>query len=381
MIKAIFNILLIAVVVVDAVHVHSDEVFQSRKYVCPPCYHVENIFETKAYHADGVCPICGMNLIEQPSGEESQPSLHLGSGNFNFNSKRSGVSFPIIVFYHKPKGYNKDSKVLMVIPGGGRNAWVYRDSWVAISEKYNVLVITPYYPEKDYDYAAYNHAGLVSGIEFKNYTVSKHNGRINKYHVSDEGVTIGEPSPSNAWLFRDFDDIFDQVIHLADSNRQSYDIFGHSAGAQILHRMALFYTGSKAERIIASNSGAYTLANLESNYPFGVKGTQFQKNSFKKVFSQKVTLLVGENDNNLEQRGTMLHTPFLDKQGLGRLSRGKAFYKHLVSSAKKADSELNWGFCMVEGVGHDNRKMGQAAAKLLYSSEKCIAKMSIDVKK
>ncbi len=32
---------------------------------------------------------------------------------------------------------------------------------------------------------------------------------------------------------------------------------------------------------------------------------------------------------------------------------------------------------MVEGVGHDHRKMGQAAARRLYDGQKCTTKMSI----
>ncbi|MEJ2446094.1 MAG: hypothetical protein P8Y42_22030 [Exilibacterium sp.] len=319
-----------------------------------------------------------MNLIEEPLVKKGvMPDLHVGSGNFQFNSQRSGEKAPITVFYHMPKKYTPDTKILLVVPGAGRNAWDYRDSWVDLSEKYNVLVVSPSYSEEAYDYAAYHLAGIVTGIEFKNYTVSKVNGRINKYHVADKDVITGEVTPPNAWLFRDFDDIFNQVVHLANSNRQNYDVFGHSAGGQILHRMAIFYTESKADRIIASNSGSYTLPSFESEYPFGVKGTTLQKKSFTKVFSQNLTVLVGEQDNDTEKRGTMLHTSSLDRQGLGRLSRGKTFYNESRRSANEFGSELEWGFCMVEGVGHDHRKMGQAAARRLYDGQKCTTKMSI----
>ena len=65
-------------------------------------------------------------------------------------------------------------------------------------------------------------------------------------------------------------------------------------------------------------------------------------------------------------------TPVLDRQGLGRLSRGKYFYKESMNTAKEISSEIDWDFCMVKGVGHESRKMGGAAAKLLYGGNKCI---------
>ena len=37
-----------------------------RGFVCPPCYHVDNLFQTEIYDHDGQCPICGMSLIEEP---------------------------------------------------------------------------------------------------------------------------------------------------------------------------------------------------------------------------------------------------------------------------------------------------------------------------
>ena len=44
-------------------------------------------------------------------------------------------------------------------------------------------------------------------------------------------------------------------------------MFGHSAGAQILHRMVLFAPGSRADRIVAANSGFYTLADPDQALP------------------------------------------------------------------------------------------------------------------
>lgn len=378
MIKTLFNLVLLLVLLSSAWQAHSDDALSNRKYVCPPCYHVDNIFETQSYHDDGTCPICGMSLIEQPFSEIGSPStIHFGSGNFNFNSMRSGSPSLITVFYHKPVNYNSESRIVLIIPGAGRNAWEYRDSWVELSEKYNVLVASPFYPEEDYDYAAYHNAGITIDIKFNNFTVSEVDGRVNKYYVADRDVVAGDATQAEAWLFSDFDGIFDQVVRLTESDRKVYDIFGHSAGGQILHRMAIFHSSSKVDRIIASNSGSYTLPSLDEQYPFGLKGTDFKQKGLPDIFSSKLTLLVGEQDNDEESRGTMLHTPSLDKQGLGRLSRGKSFYNESKKLARELGSNFAWGFCVVEDVGHEHKKMSKAAAKLLYGDQQCLAKMSI----
>lgn len=68
----------------------------------------------------------------------------------------------------------------MVIPGAGRNGDDYRDTWIETSEKYGVLIISPSYPEKDYNYGDYHLGGIVKnldlskGISFKKGTNQVH---------------------------------------------------------------------------------------------------------------------------------------------------------------------------------------------------------------
>jgi len=65
----------------------------------------------------------------------------------------------------------------------------------------------------------------------------------------------------------------------------------------------------------------------------------------------------------------MLHTPNADAQGLGRFERGKYFYSQSQKLAKSAKAPFNWQLKPVKGVGHDHRKMGVAAAELLYGKK------------
>jgi len=79
--------------------------------------------------------------------------------------------------------------------------------------------------------------------------------------------------------------------------------------------------------------------------------------------------LLGESDDETEKRSTMLHTPSADAQGLGRLERGQYFYSQSQKLARSAKTHIDWQLKSVEGVGHDYRKMGVAAAELLYGDK------------
>lgn len=344
------------------------------QYVCPPCPHVSDIITTKRYQHDGQCSVCGMNLIElneqsiisqaiTEKNSQATTNLHVGSGNFNFITTK-GVN--ISVFYHKPKAFGSDSKILLVIPGAGRGAWEYRDYWRENAEKYNVLILSPSYSENDYDYAAYHLGGILSSITFTNFITKAHQGRVNKYIIADEDLLKGEAVNASGWLFNDFDRIFELAVKTTHSNIKSYDIFGHSAGGQIISRMAIFKPASKAHRMISANAGSYTLPNMDVQFPLGLKNTEFKVNTFKQVYSTKLTLLVGELDNDHETKGTLLHTPQLDKQGLGRLSRAKTFFNASKAQAELLKMEFNWQINIAQGIGHDSKAMSDVAAKLLY---------------
>ena len=136
----------------------------------------------------------------------------------------------------------------------------------------------------------------------------------------------------------------------------------------MLHRFAIFLPNSKADRIIAANSGSYTLPVHDLGLPFGLKGSPVTEGDLARCFAANLTLLIGEKDNEQEMRGTMLHTPIVDQQGLGRLSRGKYFFRVSRERAEELSVPFNWKLKIVEGVGHDNRGMGEAAARLLYEA-------------
>ena len=301
------------------------------------------------------------------SSEHSRtPKLEQGEGSYSIQLG-SGVSVKNIdIFYYLPKKFNEETSVIIVIPGAGRNANDYRDSWISNAEKYNLLVLSPSYPKKDFDFAAYHLGGVVNQLELKDPEIERVNGRITKYRMNDENLSFSFVKDTNQWIFDDFDKIFSSVKPMLGAKKTSYDLFGHSAGGQLLHRYAIFKKGTNANRIVAANSGFYTLPDQDTAFPFGLSGTSVVEKDMGQAFTNRLILLLGEFDNASETRGTMLHTPKSDSQGLGRYERGLYFFNKSQEIAKSSSFEFNWQQVTVPGVGHDYRKMGDAAAKLLY---------------
>jgi hypothetical protein len=304
-------------------------------------------------------------------GDVERPEFNFkkGSGSYEIQLNSLDPNGNIEIHYYMPSSFSEDTSVIIVIPGSGRNANDYRDSWVQSAEKYNLLVLSPSYPKGDYDYAAYGLGGVVKELNLKNPKIERLNGRISKYRMNDEDIEFSFVNNKSDWIFGDFDKIFGSVRSIVGSKQINYDLFGHSAGGQILHRYAIFNSSSKANRIVAANADFYTLPDASVRFLFGTLGTPLSQNDINTSFASKLVVLLGESDNRTETRGTMLHTLSADAQGLGRFERGKYFYAQSREFAQSAKAPFNWQVKSVKGVGHDYREMGVAAAELLYGKK------------
>jgi hypothetical protein len=294
----------------------------------------------------------------------AQLKIDEGSGQFNILGGIGHEQDTIQVFYHKPKSFNSNSKILLVIPGAGRNADDYRDSWIEASEKHSVLIVSPSYAEKQYNFGDYHLAGVVKVLDLQT-GISFEKGS-NRVHMDESVDRFRINSNSEQWLFHDFDRLFVMVVKKVGSTQKGYDIFGHSAGGQILHRFALLFPNSKANRVLASNAGSYTLPDFNAAFPFGLKDVNLKKSLLKKSFKKNLVVFLGEEDNEHETGGLILRSPTMDKQGTHRFSRGNYFYNKSKAKAKELNANFNWKLHVVSGVGHNQKEMVKAAALYLY---------------
>jgi len=331
-------------------------------YVCPPC---GCDADGREFAGPGTCPACGMSL--QPQDPPFEPEELVPGATLFYTSGGMGHEDAHIgVHTFLPRSYTRNSPILLILPGDGRNGADYRDAWIGTAEDSGVLVAALSYPEEFYDFAAYQMGGVIRNIRVRNLPVGPDGDMPSIIRLRDEDISFDLNPKPETWLFNDFDRIFRLVASMAGSERTSYDLFGHSAGGQILHRAVLFSPNLRADRIVAANAGQYTQPEPGLPLLIGMKDTGMTEASLRESFGRELILLLGEKDNGPDAGGTLLRTPQLDRYGVYRLERGRRFFAAATERSRAIRSEFNWSLITVPDVGHDFRAMSRAAARRLY---------------
>ena len=339
-------------------------------YKCPPC---EQSCDALTFEKAGTCPHCGMPLVPgrptpEPAAERevslSALASHRGRGFFKVQGGPGHSDQALRVYFYVPKDFTPDSQVVLVIPGAGRNADRYRDTWIDAADRKHLLILSPEYPKSAYGFEDYHLCGVLSGSNLAD-TVVRRKGS-NHAFLDEDRFRYDLVTQRERWIFGDFDRIVAIATRALRSRQKGYDVFGHSAGGHILHRLALFGGSSQAARILAANPSFYTLPDLRTRYPFGLAGTGLGKEDLRRAFARRLVVFLGEFDNASETGGTFLRSTSADKQGLHRLARGRFFFEQARATAARLGYDFNWQLHVVPKVGHDQSRMGRAAASYLF---------------
>jgi hypothetical protein len=300
---------------------------------------------------------------ETSSVRDRPPHIPAGTGQFTMPGGIGHEDHMITVHTYRPRNFTGRSSILIVVPGSGRNGDDYRDTWIPFADAKGLLVASPSYPEQQYDQAAYQMGGAI-----RNLSVGKPLPRssASAVYLRDEDLHFDLNPDRQQWLYPDFERLFGLLRRATGSTQHGYDLFGHSAGGQILHRQVLLFPQSRARRVIAANAGFYTLPDLGAPPPTGLAGLGLDEQSLRLSFARPLTVLLGEADNDPERGGQHLHTPTIDLQGDNRLARGKFFHAFAMERARELRTPLKWQLRTAPGIGHDYRAMSRVAAGLLY---------------
>src|SRR4051812_25484363 len=98
------------------------------------------------------------------------------------------------------------ARVLIVMPGAQRNASDYLDDWLGTSIARSTIVLVPELPRDQFSEDTYNLGGVV-----------------------DEN---GDDTDPSTWTYGFIERLFAKVVESSGSDAATYDLFGHSAGAQ-----------------------------------------------------------------------------------------------------------------------------------------------------
>gem|GEM_PF-320886 len=266
--------------------------------------------------------------------------LKNGSDSFVIYAYKDSKKKSIKVWTYKPERWKDQDKMVFVMHGGGRNANDYLAAWIDLAETKNLLVIAPEFENK-----------------LSNYT-------MNDYQEGNLPTYFGTKNPKGEWAFSVVENIFDHIKATNTINNSSYDIFGHSAGGQFIHRMVMLMPESRIQTAIAANAGLYTFPNHNLKYPYGMENVEYNNVLLQKAFERNLVILTGELDND-PKLGTFTTTDLAMDQGINRLERGANFFIASRKHARANDLPFNWEIDTVLNTGHDYRKMSEQSIKWL----------------
>jgi pimeloyl-ACP methyl ester carboxylesterase len=247
--------------------------------------------------------------------------------------KFSAAGVEIKVFIYRPPDCANPS-LLFVFHGLNRKAESVRKKAVKIAQNACLMVFAPLFDKDRFPNWRYHRAGV---------------------------VRKGEVQPVSRWTAPIFHDLLDLARKLTRKETGSRNVklylFGHSAGAQFLSRIAAYSPPLNVDRIIIANPSVYVAPLLSVSAPYGFAGvfpSVQAQHKLKAYLSLPITIYLGQQDtgdkNLVKNKSAM-------QQGLNRLDRGRKIFRLARDIARQHGWPFKWQLVEVAGVGHSSRGM------------------------
>jgi len=259
----------------------------------------------------------------------SEPAAPSGVTAFTFDSWDGPA---LKVYAVEPDGLAPDAPVVFVMHGVNRNADDYRDNWIDLANQYGFRIYAP-----EFSRAAFPGAEL--------------------YNLGG----VGTDAPS---AYAAIEPLFADLVASRGVTAPGYAIFGHSAGAQFVHRFVCFAKPQHLDLAIAANAGWYTFPDDDAEWPYGLGGIDADACDPASWMQQTMLVMLGDQDKDPKDPN-LRTTPEAMQQGATRFERGLRFYNAAETGATALGVDLRWRYRIVPGVAHDNRGMALAAAPVI----------------
>ncbi len=277
-------------------------------------------------------------LMETLLDEPAQPARAVEADtHFRFDGW-SGP--PLQVWLALPEAVTADTPVLFVMHGVNRDASRYRDEWSALARSAGFIAVVP-----EFDAASFPGA--------------------RSYNLGNMLDAAGDPQPRDRWSFAVVEALFDHVKAMTGTQVERYSMYGHSAGAQFVHRYVMFMPEARLAQAVAANAGWYTVPEAGTPFPYGLDGSPLSPQELAQALGRRLSVLLGTADVDPAYPNLRRTTEAM-AQGPHRLARGQYFHRRALAAASALGVDLAWRLQLVEGVAHDNAAMASPAAALLF---------------
>jgi hypothetical protein len=268
-----------------------------------------------------------------------------GFGKVTFEAK-AGNS--LVALTYRSSSFDPEyDPIWFVMHGASRDVERYIEAAAPVAERYDALAIAIHFPRQDYPTS-------------DDYTLSIYEpGSINRWR--DPGET----------LYAEIEYVYAAVRATLGGGQTGYYLFGHSAGAQFVHRLLTFLPGNHVIGAVAANAGWYTLPTAEdSRYesmPYGLVGGPVAPGDLSRFFAMRFVVMAGEHDTTTAADDDLVRgTPEAEAQGATRLERGLHYYATADRQASSLGAHLAWVVSIVPKAAHDAGQVIDSAGFLTF---------------
>jgi poly(3-hydroxybutyrate) depolymerase len=267
--------------------------------------------------------------------------LHEGLGSFVFSHGAATMLPSIRVFFFRPKSSVRDARIVIAMHGLDRAASDFRDVLVEQAGRTGQIVLVPEFDAAQFpDVYAYNHGNV-------------------RRPPPNETVF-----PRDLWNFGIIDRLFEHVRTAVGSDRETFGLFGISAGAQFVLRYLALTEATAVDAAVAANSGWYMLPDLAVDYPAGMGGLNLDESYLRRYLGRRVIVLLGDADTD-SAAADLARSEAAMAQGPHRLARGLWHFEHCKQIANQLGARFGWELKIVLGAGHVDQQIFDQAANIL----------------
>jgi poly(3-hydroxybutyrate) depolymerase len=293
---------------------------------------------------------CGLAMLSLTQSMHAQQGTSSSEGVMAGLSKSPGAQRVLIdtpaapnvpVWYLRPPGISSAAPVVFVMHGVGRDADRYLAEWAPLAVQHGFVVVVPEFTKEAFPGADAYNLGATQGAD----------GRL---------------KPKEAWSYAVIESAFDAVRAREKLVAPSYLLYGHSAGAQFVHRFVMLGAGRRMKLAVAANAGWYAFPDLQIDWPYGLSRAPGEP-AVAAVLSAPLTVLIGDADTD-PNSSSLRHTPEADAQGRHRFERGQAYYRAAQKTSAAFGVPLAWSCAIAPGLGHDNGVAARFAVGLLLGA-------------
>jgi hypothetical protein len=250
---------------------------------------------------------------------------------------------PLVLHAARPRGYRSGLSVLFVHHGVARNGRDYRDYWLDLVDDAGTLAISIEFPEASFPEHLWYHFGNLRNKD-------------------------GTPTRREEWTYGIDERLFELLRAQRITTRQSYGLFGHSAGGQFVHRMLSF--GFRDHVAVAPSQpmpGPTAMPDLTIPWPFGLGETDVDTDALRTLLGFRITVMAGTADVSTTGR-FFPKGPRSMRQGATRYERAHNYVRSGHAAAAALQTSCAWTVIDVPGVGHDGKRMAAAAAPIISAA-------------